>query len=268
MTMTEPIETVFELRALLSADDDGPAERLDAAGAARLVEGAVEQAWMQQPARLRGKRLAWGLAAALVLTGSAAAMYSALRGQDQAAVVPARNVAPEPASAAASSEPVLAPAPAIAPAQPEPAVTPAKPSARELPTRSQGDAKAVEDLLQRANRLRGEAQYRAAERVYLRVATTSPNGAAAYTARTAAASLRLEQLGDPKGALRLYEEALHASPQGALAPEIHEGMAHAYRALGRRADERRALQALLAAQAAGPATERARKRLQVLDATP
>ncbi len=268
--MADPIDFAsWELQGLLSADGEGPAERIDAAAAAALVERAVDGALPGGPARARttkGKRAAWLLAAAVVLGGSAAAaMYAALR-----APQPQQPPQPQPPSAAApaaampapaSAEPALAPAPS--PAQPKPA-----PQSSARPSASERGARATEDLLQRANRLRGEGHYRAAERVYLRAAAQGAGGATAYSARTAAASLRLEQLGDPRGALRLYQQALRQSPTGALTPEIREGMAHAYQALGRASDEQRMLQALLAAQPSGPAAERARKRLQVLDAGP
>ena len=135
-------------------------------------------------------------------------------------------------------------------------------TAPRVPARAGG----ADDLLQRANRLRGDGDYRGAERTYLRAVAANPHGLTAYAARVAAAGLRLERFEDARGALQLYKEALRAQPAGSLTPEIHEGMAHAYRALGRAADERRALQALLSDQPSGPAAERARARLQVLDA--
>ena len=81
----------------------------------------------------------------------------------------------------------------------------------------------------------------------------------------AAAALRAEQFGDARGALRLYRDALRAQPSGPLSPEIHEGMAQAFRKLGAIDDERRALHALLEAAGSGPSAERARQRLQQLD---
>jgi tetratricopeptide (TPR) repeat protein len=259
--MVEPIEVPSALRALLSADGDGPAERIDEATARRIVERAIEPAQDRPVAFSSRKRAAWLLVAALVLTGSAAAMYAALR-----STAPAH---PPRAIAKRSPAVVVQPAPVLPVLVPEPAQTPVKVEHSERPA-SQGkttvDTRIAEDLLQRANRQRGEGHYRDAEHTYLRVLGQNPSGAAAYAARVAAAGLRLEQLSDTKGALRLYEEALRVSPAGALSPEIHEGMAHAYRTLGRADDERHSLQALLQAQPAGPAAESARQRLLVLDA--
>jgi tetratricopeptide (TPR) repeat protein len=163
-----------------------------------------------------------------------------------------------------ATAPAARPEPAAAPAA-EP-VTAAAPEAHATAPRVPARAGGADDLLQHANRQRGDGDYRGAERTYLRAVAANPRGLTAYTARVAAAGLRLERFDDARGALQLYKEALRAQPAGSLTPEIHEGMAHAYRALGRAADERSALEALLSDQASGPAAERARARLQVLDA--
>jgi tetratricopeptide (TPR) repeat protein len=273
--MAEHSELPVELTALLSADGDGPAARIDAAAAARIVEnalaGAVAAAPQRSPQRPRMRKAGWLLAAALVLTGSAAAMYAVQRAAQPTEhaqqpaphdmqQVPAPAATPEVAAAPAA--PVEQPAKAAAPA-PVTAVAPEQhATAPRVPARASG----ADDLLQRANRFRGDGDYRNAEHTYLRAVAANPHGLTAYTARVAAAGLRLERFGDAAGALQLYKEALRTQPAGSLTPEIHEGMAHAYRALGRAADERRALQALLSDQASGPAAERARARLQVLDA--
>jgi tetratricopeptide (TPR) repeat protein len=275
--MNEPTDMPYELESLLRADGDGPAPRLDAASAQRLVAQAIDGAAAPRVAPLRIKRYAWLLAAALVITGSAAAMYSALQARSDAAHA-GRPALARKTPAAAASKPPTAPAPppatvqnavpaeiAGAAAPPAPAA-PAAPQARaQQQAAVEHGAAGVQDLLRRANALRGEGRYRNAERTYLRVVAQSPNGAPAYSARVAAAALRIERLDDPRGALRLYREALRAEPHGALAPEIHEGMAQAFRKLGQPARERDALSALLREQASGPSAERARARLQELD---
>jgi tetratricopeptide (TPR) repeat protein len=213
------------------------------------------------------------LAAALVLTGSAAAMYAVQHGAAPRDASQASATKPAPAAPVRNAPPqqLAAPQPlpeAQAPHRVVPSERAPQPRANEPRANEPraNEARNGEDLLERANRLRGDGQYRAAERTYLRVVAQTPTGAAAYSARVAAASLALEQLGEPKTALRLYEEAARTNPGGALSPEIHEGTAHAHRALGQRDAERRALNALLEEQPAGPAAERARKRLRVLDA--
>jgi hypothetical protein len=227
------------------------------------------------------RKVGYALAAAFVLTGSAAAMYAvqrAARSESHAAQPAVTHASPAAPAAAPAVE-----APAAAPASPEPAAPAAAPAISGTAPALRGGASAephaparaatqprrsggAEDLLQRANRLRGDGDYRGAERTYLSAVALAPHGPVAYAARVAAAGLRLDHWGDARGALRLYTEALREQPAGALTPEIHEGMAHADRALGRVRDERQALQALLSEQPSGPAAERARARLQALDA--
>jgi tetratricopeptide (TPR) repeat protein len=245
------------LATLLRADGEGPAERIDAAAAARLIEGVLDQAQAAPVKTLRIPKYGWLLVAALVLTGSAMGMYAALgeRSEPQLAA-PARRATPRPAAPATVTEPSEPAAVAAGQVQdPEP-----QPSAS-----ADAGVFSAPDLLARANRLRGDGKFRAAERAYLRVVAQSPASPSAYAARVAAAALRREHLSDPKGALALYGQALRSDPKGALGPEIHAGMAEVYGQLGQTAQERRALQALLRRSPQGPAAERARKRLQELE---
>ena len=53
-----------------------------------------------------------------------------------------------------------------------------------------------------------------------------------YAATVALASLRLEHLGNPRGALALYESALSARPGGALPAQAEAGAARCRRVLG------------------------------------
>lgn len=271
--MTERNDMPYELESLLRADGEGPAPRIDGAAAQRLVAQAIDAASVAQVRPLRRTRYGWLLAAALVITGSAAAMYAAQHARD------AEPQAARPRASAGATqiaEPLPEPVQPAQPAelaqgaaQPQPIDAPARAAAETEPAQpahAEAGAGRVQDLLRRANQLRGEGQYRSAERTYLRVVAQSPSGAPAYSARVAAAGLRLERLNDPRGALRLYSDALRASPNGPLSPEVHEGMAQAYRKLGDGAREQNALAALLAEQADGPAAERARVRLQELQA--
>ena len=267
--MAEPNETKYELTTLLSADGTGPAASIGAAQAERLIANVLDAVQVPAaaaalPAR-KSRRTAFFLLAALVITGSAAAMYRAQRAAEERVDADRAERAAKPAIAIAPR--ASAPEPALRPAEPAPLAV-AKPSAVRAPEPKSSVVRVADDLLERANRLRGTGDYRAAERTYLQVIAQRPAGPAAYSARVAAAELRLEQLGDAKGALRMFEQALRSNPNGALAPEVHEGMAHAYRALGKSGAERDALRALLAKQASGPAAERARARLRALDAAP
>src|SRR5262245_27180752 len=87
MTMSNPTQIPDELQDLLRADGEGPAPRIDPGAARLLVEQAIDRATggeRVQPLRMR--RIGWLLAAAFVLVGSAAAMYTALgtRGEQAA----------------------------------------------------------------------------------------------------------------------------------------------------------------------------------------
>jgi len=123
-------------------------------------------------------------------------------------------------------------------------------------------APAPEDLLRRANEHRATGQWKAAEALYLRVIRTDPKGMSAYVARVASGSLRLEHLGDARGALRQYQEAQRGWPGGVLEEEASHGVAEALRALGDRDGEARALEAFLARHPDSPHGVAARTRLR------
>jgi TolA-binding protein len=120
------------------------------------------------------------------------------------------------------------------------------------------------DLLRRANRLRKAQRWRAAERAYGAVAGRHPGSRSAHVARVAAASLRLEKLGDPRGALELYRAVLRRRPEGNLAAEARYGVAEALRALGDRSGEARALEQFLEAHPDNALAGAARQRLREL----
>jgi hypothetical protein len=86
----------------------------------------------------------------------------------------------------------------------------------------------------------------------------------AYVARVAAGSIRLDHLGDARGALQLFREAVAARPGGALEIEARQGIARSWRKLGDRKREREALDELLQQDTSGPAAEQARRRLEVI----
>jgi hypothetical protein len=149
------------------------------------------------------------------------------------------------------------PAPEATGAAPEPSAPPsssAPPAPKPL----------AEDLLRTANEHRRERRWRDAERTYQKVISGAPGSAAAYSATVAAGSLRLEQLGDPAGALRLFRAALSQRSGGALAEEARWGVAEAHRALGDRAAEAEALRAFVSAHPSSLMASSAQKRLQAL----
>ncbi len=121
----------------------------------------------------------------------------------------------------------------------------------------------VEDLMAEANALRGEGAWARAEATYLRASRARPGSGTAHVADVAAAGIRLDQRRDPRGAIRLYRRALRTG--GPLAVESREGLARAFRALGRADAERDALADLLARHSGSRAARHARQRLQELE---
>lgn len=254
-----------ELRAL--DDDAGPARPLPAAALEALAASAVERAFPVAPAPgARRSAPRWAVAAAVLACTSAAAAF-----------VAGQRLAPR------TAEPAAVPSSA-APAAPARALDPARgPGARALPAPSVEDARAArpapstepraaplaselapppEDLLRTANQLRQQGRWREAERAYGRVMERYPGTATAYVARVAAASLRLDHLGDPAGALALYRGALAG---GALGEEALLGMARCHRALGDRANEAATLRRFLAAHPRSLLAAQASARLAELE---
>jgi tetratricopeptide (TPR) repeat protein len=122
-----------------------------------------------------------------------------------------------------------------------------------------------EDLLRQANELRAARRWKEAARAYERVIAVHPGSSEAYAAAVAAADLHLEQLGDPRGASRLYRAALARNAQGPLGEQALWGSARCAQALGDRDGERRALQDYLTRYPAGLFEPAARSRLSELD---
>ncbi len=259
-----------------------------------------------EPSQLRGRRLVWLLAAAIVITaGAASAGIYRWLGQAPAHQAPALREAHEIGQP--STLPAPAPAPTTAPGPaPDTAELPALseespgPSSGESPeddgdgdepraepprrtrqrpsrpadARTQRHAEPAppatpatpEDLMKQANEQRRTRKWQAAEALYQRVVREHPGSSAAYVAAIAAASIRLDHLGDARGALRLYQSALASGVNRVLAEEARWGLAEAHRALGDDAREARALQAFVARHPGSPLIPQARARLGALGA--
>ena len=123
-----------------------------------------------------------------------------------------------------------------------------------------------DDMLKKANLLRGAGKYREAERVYVQLLVDAPGSQAAYVARVAAADLRREHLQDPQGALTLYRDALRS--QGTLSLEAARGIAQAQRMLGDVEQERRALRELIEASPEDASAAWAKRRLAEIGDAP
>ncbi len=124
----------------------------------------------------------------------------------------------------------------------------------------------VEDIVALANQQRKEKRWRAAEALYERVMRDHARTDAAAIATVASASLHLDHLADPAGALRRFRQALRLRPDGPLAEEARWGLAETHRALGDEAAEREALDRFLSAHPRSVNAARARQRLTELGA--
>jgi tetratricopeptide (TPR) repeat protein len=153
---------------------------------------------------------------------------------------------------------VVASEPPAAEANAAPAASPALVAHRATAPRSAADPFA------RANQLRAEQRWAAAEALYLRVLTEAGSADARSTAALAAAELRLNQLHDPRAALALFGRTLALAPASVLAEQAQHGIAQSYRALGDSAKERAALQTFLAAYPRSAMRARASSRLRAL----
>jgi len=127
---------------------------------------------------------------------------------------------------------------------------------------------APEDLLASANAARAAHQWRKADALYARVVAGPQADLAVQAALVASASLHLEHLGDPAGAVRRFRAALAAGPRDALAEDARWGLAESARATGDTAAEASALDEFLAHHAGAPRAARARARRGELKATP
>jgi tetratricopeptide (TPR) repeat protein len=149
---------------------------------------------------------------------------------------------------------------------PEPAMPRhTEPARREPVVMLPADAP-VEDIVALANQQRKEKRWRAAEALYERVMRDHARTDAAAIATVASASLHLDHLADPAGALRRFRQALRLRPDGPLAEEARWGLAETYRALGDVEEERAALDRFLSAHPRSVNAARARQRLTELGA--
>jgi len=124
----------------------------------------------------------------------------------------------------------------------------------------------VEDIVALANLQRKEKRWRAAERLYERVMRDHAGTDAAAIATVASASLHLDHLADPSGALRRFLQALRLRPDGPLAEEARWGLAETHRVLDDEEAERAALHRVLSAHPRSVNAARARQRMTELGA--
>jgi hypothetical protein len=242
----------LELRFL--DDRPGPAEPISDERARRIVDGAVDRVFAGSSSPWRGRVASkWPFLLAATLVVGVAAASSVITARHRPAPAPAPAPATAPATATATA-PAPATATALAPAP-----------AQENPSPVRTVRPPPEDLLRQANDLRAARRWKEATRAYERVMAVHPGTPEAYAAAVAAADLHLEQLGDPRGALRLYRGALARSAQGPLGEQALWGSARCAGALGDRDGERRALQDYVARYPSGLFEAVARTRLAELE---
>ncbi len=236
--------------------DPGPARNLDNAAVLQMVRMAMGKT----PTQVRQTSSLWLLAAAalLVAAGALARGY-AMRHPVPSAPLPVLAV-PQPSA----PQPVVNSPPPSPPADEPIPVPPAAPTSTS--TSSLHRNHEVSDLLATANALRGNKQWRLAERAYARVFDVAPGSPESQVARVAAAQLRLDHLGDPVGAEQLFAQAGRRG--GELAQESTWGIVEARRARGDVAGEKAAIGDYLARFPSGAMAESARARLGELSKLP
>lgn len=162
-------------------------------------------------------------------------------------------------SEAAVAEPGALVAEAQAPGAGSPAATGAQPpAARDVAPRPTSEGANAQDLLQRAREQRAARRYVEAAQSYRQLLKAFPGSTEARAALVSLGQLELGQLDRPEAALRSFQ-AYMAHP-GTLQQEAEAGAIQALGRLGRKADERRAIEGFLRRYPksiqAGPLTER------------
>jgi hypothetical protein len=265
------------LQRVIAGDDDGqgngdvrlrpfPATRR--LGRVAVVLAAVLIGGAAVAGLATGRRL-WPFGASVGSRPASAVAVAATSRATDRAIVPAEtdldNGAQENdldnAGASAPGHPAMAITPATNPPAAtarRKAVAPARPRAlahapTPTPAVTDGDGQTsatapdAEDLLSGANQLRGQRRWREAAAVYQKVIVSFPETDGAYVAMLARAELLLDHLARPAEALLLFQRALARQPAGLLTEEARYGIAACYRAMGDVENERRALNAFLAA---------------------
>jgi hypothetical protein len=260
-------------RAGLAFDRQSSAREGDDVLVARMANRAAERfgkATARSPSRRR-RPLVLLVAAAVVAAGTAAAgsgVVYLMRAERPDVETPAygtRVAAPLATASPRRARPapaVVAPAPVAEPPAPraEPAPEPASVAAQSVKSskRPAPDASGAAALFGEANKKRLAGDTASAVALYTQVAERYPGSAESNLAELSLGKLFLAT-GQSERALAYFRRA--GASGGALGSEALWGEAGALRALGRSADERSALERLLAQYPSGTYAKAARKRL-------
>ena len=275
--------TDAELERLLVLDDGpGPALPIDAMYADALIEAALDGAgFVGGPGgggsgggaggssgaagSAAGMKIALGVAALVAAVAIVLVLARRGRGGEQEAVAALPDAALPDAAIEGGSGVAVAIEPAVDPAiepQIEPEIEIAPEPAR--PDRPAKLAPSAADLLGEANAKRAAKQWREADVLYAKVVERAKKGLAAQSALISSATIRLEHLGDPKGAAQRFRRALAMAPGGALAEDARWGLVEAARALKDREAEAAALDDFLAHHAGSPLAGPAKARREAI----
>lgn len=134
--------------------------------------------------------------------------------------------------------------------EPEPIPTnvpskPARATVLPMPTARAPSAPA-QDLSREAQERRARRDFEGAAAALRELVATYPASPLSDAARVVLGQIELEHLANPAAAVRICDSYLARAPRGALASEALSCKASALRALGRTAEERRALEAFIA----------------------
>jgi len=126
------------------------------------------------------------------------------------------------------------------------------------------DAAGPGALLQQAQVARAEGRNGEAVQLYRRLQRLHPESPEARTSLVSLGELELSKLSRPAVALRAFQRYLDSGDQS-LAREALYGKIRALAALGRRPEERHAIEAYLRLYPSGLQSDALRRRLQTLD---
>jgi len=280
--------TDADLERLLALDAaPGPALAIDAAHAEAMIAAALDGAGFAGPGgggagagggggggggaagSVAGAKIALGVAALVAAVAIVLLLARRGRGGEEAAVAPPPDAALPDATSGGGSGLAVAPPDPVDAGAPElelaPEIELAPESARRVsPERPATPPPSAADWLGEANAKRAAKQWREADALYAKVVERAPKGLAAQSALISSATIRLEHLGDPKGAAQRFRRVLAMAPGGALAEDARWGLVEVARALADRAAERAALDDFLAHHAGSPLAAQAAKRREEL----
>jgi hypothetical protein len=246
----------FDLEASVRVEDDELVERIKGRFAEQRPARPVVARW----------RFALGVAAGLVLAATGALGLELARGFLRPTVSAPTRIAPSP-SAEAEALRAAPPTPVVLAVPPTPIVEapnvkPLRASARPEPSVAPPlvPSESADALFAAANRARSRGDAALAVALYRQLLAEHAGAKEATAARLSLGMLQLQR-GDAAAALQQFQEFRRASPKS-MSAEALFGEAEAFRRLGRKSEERAALQELLQRYPHSAYAVAAAKRLQ------